>query len=124
MNGNLRAIDLTEMLSLWHFEGAELTEMINFSSRSDPLFVGMYGNQVICFVGFMPATFLSDVAYLWMYSTPAVADHKVMVGRFGRRLIAAARERYPIIVGHCFDSQDWLFSLGANIAADNFFTIG
>lgn len=120
MNGNLRAISVSEMLSLWQFADDERKETINFGSRSDPLFVGMYGNQVICFVGFIPASLLSDVAYLWMYSTPAVVDHKVMVGRFGRRLIKAARERYPRICGHCSDSRLWLESLGATVTGNQF----
>ena len=120
MNGTLRAISVSEMLSLWPFVDTERKETIAFAERSDPLFVGMYGNQVICFVGFIPASLLSDAAYIWMYSTPAVTDHKVMVGRFGRRLIEAARERYPCICGHCSDSRQWLESLGATVTGNQF----
>lgn len=124
MNGSLRAIDSAEMLRLWNWAEPERQSMVDFGSRSDPLFVGTFGNAVICFVGFIPASTLSDVAYLWMWASPAAAAHPIMVGRFGRRLIEAALGRYPRLCGHCIDSRRWLESLGASVNADNFFTIG
>jgi hypothetical protein len=123
MNGDLRSVTLSEALRLWHFEGDELQATIDFGSRSDPLLAGTYNGEVLCFVGFIPASKLSDVAYIWMYSTPAVENHRLIVGRWAKLLIAEARKRYPVICGHCFDSQRWLRSLGATIEPNNFFTI-
>jgi hypothetical protein len=91
--------------------------VLAYAQASDPLFAGLYADRLLCFVGFVPATILSDSAYLWMHSTDDVARHKVTVGRFARRLVAAALGRYPKLVGHCVDTR-WLASLGATFEPD------
>lgn len=82
--------------------------------RSDPLIAGMCDGGLLCILGFVPATVLSDEAYLWMCSTPLVGSHKVVFARWARRMIEVAWVRYPRLHGHCAkDSVGWLVHLGA-----------
>ena len=124
MNGELKPIRverLVEHLDSFSLDADYYRRLVNAGKLSDPLLEGTIGGELLCLVGFVPATMFSDVAYLWMYSTPAVAAHKVCVGRFGRRLIAEALKRYPRIIGHCKpDSVHWLASLGAQINGTEF----
>lgn len=65
---------------------------------------------------------MSDEAYIWMQTMPAAKDHKLMVARHAKRVVARALELYPKIIGHCFyeDSARWLRSLGAKMTGDTF----
>ena len=120
MNGVLRHTTVVEMLALGDFPGAERDLMARWGAVSDPLFIGLYGEELLSFVGFVAQTLLSDEAYLWMWTSPAAAKHKVMIGRHAKRLIAVAQHRYPILVGHCINSERWLRSLGAKIVGNEF----
>ena len=119
MNGELKPIGvekLVEYLDSFGLDADYYRRLVNAGKLSDPLLEGTIGGELLCLVGFVPPTVTSDLAYLWMYSMPAVAKHKVCVGRFGRRLVAEALKRYPKIVGHCKpESAHWLASLGAEI---------
>lgn len=117
MNGRLVLITAWEVAELvWGLSLTEQEALIASAKSSDPLFAGFIDDRLLCLVGFVPPTVLSDVAYLWLYATPAVGQHKVMFGRWAKRLIKAALVRYPRIVGHCTkDSANWLRTLGAII---------
>lgn len=121
MNGELKRVDITGMAWLMErhlrLNRQDTETMLNTGRVSDPLLAGMFEDELICFVGFVPVTLLSEQAYLWMYSAPGVERHKIMVGRFGRRLVVEALKRYPTITGHCSRATwRWLYSLGAEIA--------
>lgn len=92
----------------------EEAALIPAARRSDPLIAGLCDSGLLCILGFIPQSILSDEAYLWMCSTPLVNEHKMIFGRWALRLIEAAWERYPRLVGHCQrDSVGWLIRLGA-----------
>jgi hypothetical protein len=67
--------------------------------------------------GLIPPTLLSDVAYLWLYTTPHLQSHMFMFIRHSQRAVAEIVEHYPLIVGHCLTNNPkairWLKWLGA-----------
>lgn len=78
---------------------------------------GYVDDRLICCWGLIPPSLLSNQAYLWMHSTPAIRDHRFLLVRHSQRIIEKALERYPMITGHCHvtavDSIRWLRWLGA-----------
>lgn len=115
MTGRIENISVARALELC--DGLDQEDMATMEAscrRSDPLLAGFDNSTLLCILGFIPATILADEAYLWMCSTPAVAERRIMFGRWAKRMIAVAHERYPRIVGHCHkDSVGWLRHLGA-----------
>lgn len=119
MPGRLENISVPRMLELCHeAEPEELAILVDVAKRSDPLLAGFSGGTLLCVLGFVPKTIISDEAYIWMCTTPEVREHKVLFGRWAKRLITSAHERYPRLVGHCSkDSVGWLRHLGARFGA-------
>ncbi len=119
MNGELKhvPVDMMEALMEYHLDLSpkEREIMLQAARVSRPLYAGMFGESLLCFVGLIPPTLLSDNAYIWCYVTRDVARHRIAFARYAKRLIAELRQTYPVIYGHCFDetSCHWLESLGA-----------
>ena len=89
------------------------------------ILVGRAGDKLLCVIGFIPRSFASGEAYIWMHTLPAAADHKLMVGRHARDVVARALEIYTKLIGHCFTgkSRRWLETLGAEFITDDVFEI-
>lgn len=118
MNGELRSISLTEMKG--YLDDIDIPEahrsiFISWAADSVPLLVGTYDSKLLCLVGLIPPTFLSDTAYIWCYDTAEVRNHSILFGRHARRLLTSLRRAYPRILGHCNNPRSiaWLTSLGA-----------
>lgn len=66
--------------------------------------------------GLVPPTILSDRAYLWLYSTPAVEDHKFLFIRRSQIVMEEMQRLYPTIYGVCEIGNDrairWIRWLG------------
>ncbi len=81
------------------------------------LWIGFLGRQPVCAWGLVPPTMLSDRAYLWLYATPAIDEHKFLFIRHSMRVMESLRDLYPIIHGVCdIDNTRairWLKRLGA-----------
>ena len=117
MNGEVYQISLDQL------EGLTLQpEVVYAGTISSHILAGFYQSELLCIIGFIPRSFLSDEAYIWMQTMPAAKNHKLMVARHAKRVVARALELYPKIIGHCFaeDSARWLRSLGATISGDTF----
>ncbi len=129
MNGELVQISpgILKRLMEYHLDlgEAEREVMLQAARVSRPLFAGMYIDSLLCFVGLIPPTLMSDNAYIWCYVTREVAKHRVAFARHAKRLIAELRQTYPVIYGHCFDERScaWLESLGAVKTSDVTFEI-
>lgn len=82
---------------------------------SNPLLAGTYNGEVVCVMGLVPITMLSDKAYLWLITTDAVNEHKVAFGRAAHRFVLNMLRSYAQITGHCSSIQSiiWLTRLGA-----------
>lgn len=94
------------------------TGMLDFcQSLSAEVWSGYVGNKLICRWGLIPPTLLSNQAYLWMHSTPAIRDHQFLLVRHSQRIIEQVLDRYEKIIGDCrvgaVDSIRWLKWLGA-----------
>lgn len=63
------------------------------------LWVGAVDGRLACTWGLVPPTLMSDRAYLWLYTTPEVEDHKFLFVRHSQRAMEEMLETYPIITG-------------------------
>lgn len=117
MNGQIYQISLDQLKGLT-FQA----EVVYAGTISSHILVGYYGDELLCIVGLIPRTFLGDDAYIWMQTMPKAENHKLMLGRHAKRVVARALEFYPKIIGHCFNdaSAKWLRSLGATMTGDTF----
>jgi hypothetical protein len=86
-------------------------------SMSAEVWSGYVDGKLICCWGLIPPTLLSNQAYLWMHSTPAVREHSFLLVRHSQRIIEQVLNRYEKIIGDCRigadDSIRWLKWLGA-----------
>lgn len=92
-------------------------------SLSIEVWTGYVEGKLVCCWGLIPPTLLSNQAYLWMHSTPAIRDHQFLLVRHSQRIIEKMLEQYERIVGDCLrdaeDSIRWLKWLGAEFDGAN-----
>lgn len=85
--------------------------------NSSKLWLGMDDDKIIAMWGLIPPTLMSDVAYLWLFTTKHLEGHTFMFIRHSQRAVQEMLEEYPTIVGHCAIGSDrsiqWLRWLGA-----------
>ena len=115
MNARMEPISLSRLQTLVQgWPGADA--LIEASRLADPLLEARYGDELLGFVGFVPASTLSDSAYAWVHTTEVVDRHRVVLGKMVRRWMPIIHGRYTKLVGHCTGhptSVAWLKSLGA-----------
>lgn len=84
---------------------------------SSQIWVAMIHDEIACCWGFVPPTLLSEEAYLWMYHTPIVEQHKFLFVRNSQLIRDKVLLEYPLIYGHvkasAVSSRRWLKWLGA-----------
>lgn len=101
----------------------ELGMLVFCQSLSAEVWSGYVNDKLICCWGLIPPTILSNQAYLWMHSTPAIRDHQFLLVRHSQRIIEQMLERYDRIIGDCrvgaSDSIRWLKWLGAEFDNGN-----
>lgn len=85
--------------------------------NSSRVWLGADEAKVLAIWGLIPPTLMSDVAYLWLFTTRHLAGHEFILVRHSKRAIEAALQEFPTIVGHCAvgnrKAQQWLKWLGA-----------
>lgn len=85
----------------------------DMSAGADPLLCASLGDLVLGFMAFIPATTLSDQAYVWVQLMPAAADHKLAIGKLSRRWWPIIQTRYKRLVAHCPpENASWLAFIG------------
>ena len=91
--------------------------MADALSQSTRVWVGMDDGKIAAFWGIMLPTLISDRAYLWLYTTPALNNHKFVFVRQSQVWIKETLKEFPLIVGHALAGEDksirWLKWLGA-----------
>ena len=119
------AVDFNDVLArspVRNIPGADRT-LRDTLTKSVVVWVGKVDGEIACVWGLIPPTLISRRAYLWMYSTDAVADHKFVFVRHSQRVIEKMLERYDSIVGHCLvgarDSIRWVRWLGGVFGETN-----
>ena len=80
--------------------------------------IGKDDDEVLCYMGLIPPTLLSNQAYLWLRTTEAMQEHVFVFVRYSQRVISEMLQDFSLIVGHCEISATksirWLRWLGAN----------
>lgn len=91
--------------------------LTNFALASQLSWIGENDGEVLCFYGLIAPTMLSDQAYLWMHTTPALKEHTFVLIRHSQRAIKSMLKVFETIHGHCEvgadRSQAWLRLIGA-----------
>lgn len=100
--------------------GSVLTEreasMMDYCHKLGQVHAGFIDDRFVCCWGLIPGSFVSNQAYLWMWSHGPIT-HQFTFIRRSQIQVREMLERYPTIVGHCRRSsrsaQRWLRWLGA-----------
>lgn len=84
---------------------------------SRPILVGFHKDQPACVFGFIPYTFTSDTAHLWMITTDVVNQDKLNFARMARDMIKNMLNDYPVITGYVTDDRScrWIKLLGGEL---------
>lgn len=86
---------------------------------SEEVWFGMHDGQIACVYGLNPPSVISNRAYLWLFTTDIIDEHKFLFIRNSQIVVKKALERYPTIVGHVteknYAARKWLKWLGAEI---------
>jgi hypothetical protein len=93
-------------------------EVLNFCQTiSSELYKGYVDDEFVCCWGLVPPTVFSTQAYLWMYTSEAVAKHQFLFVRRSQIIVEDMLSRYDSLIGHCVansrTSRRWLRWLGA-----------
>lgn len=117
MNALVQPISVEEIPEWLMLEPKSMEVLMIGAQRSNPLFIGTYNGFLGCLLGFIPLTFLSESAFLWMYTTQFAYEHPFVFARASRDVIRIVGQRqYPRIVGISNKSSSrWLRFLGAVI---------
>lgn len=87
---------------------------LTFTSK---LWLGLVDSELACAWGLVPATILSDKAYLWLHTTDKVAEHTFLFVRHSQRMVERMLEEFPLIHGMTDPRAEatvrWLKWLGA-----------
>ena len=85
---------------------------------SSEIYVGLVDGELACVWGLIPPTLMSSQAYLWLYTTALVEEHKFLFVRHSQRWMERALQEYETIVGFCKPENKsaikWLEWLGAD----------
>jgi hypothetical protein len=86
-------------------------------ANSANVWIGEIEGKVVAVWGLISPTILSDIAYLWLYTTKDMHSHMITFIRQSRRIIKLMLDEFPTLVGHCkienLRGQQWLRWLGA-----------
>lgn len=111
------AYDLIYRDHLAKLSDSEQEIMQRHMMNSYRCWVGYEDDKVLCFLGIIPPTVLSDCAYLWLYTTEHLTEHVFIFVRYSQRIVQEMLSEFPTIVGHCeinnLRAQRWLRWLGA-----------
>lgn len=120
--GEIHQVTAAQLQFLIPDIGENMIEAVRLSRQ---ILVGRIGDEVLCVIGFIPRSFISDEAYIWLHTTPAAANHKLIFGRHAKAVVRRALGVYEKLIGHCFsgNSRRWLETLGAEFITDDVFEI-
>jgi hypothetical protein len=92
----------------------------------DPMFLGagkiwagFFNGDLVVVWGVVPASLLSDSAYIWSWTTPKVLKCRKSFVKLSKIAVAKMLGEYPILVGLCEKETHWLQWLGATIVGQD-----
>lgn len=109
-----RAKELMKGISLSETDekGMEFCYLMSIS-----IWVGLIDDELACIWGLVPPSFMSNQAYLWLYTTDLIKEHQFVLVRHSQMVMEALLNEYPTIVGHATVGDKkairWLKWLGA-----------
>jgi len=68
---------------------------------SSDLWVGYVDGVPVCAWGLVPPSILSDRAYLWLFASERVDEHKFLFVRYSQRVMEHLKGLYPVLYGTC-----------------------
>ena len=90
--------------------------MMDYCHKLGQVYAGFIDDKFVCCWGLIPGSFISNQAYLWMWSQGPIAQQFTFIRR-SQIQVKEMLKRYPTIIGHCKRravlSQRWLKWLGA-----------
>jgi hypothetical protein len=115
-----RSMIETAKPDLTDHERNTLSQGLSFSSK---IWVGTWAGELVCVWGLIPPTLLSDSAYLWLFCTEKLEEHKFLFIRWSQLEMGEMLRLYPRIIG-VTDPQNeravrWLRWLGAEFGELN-----
>lgn len=121
---NIDRVDKIKVTDLGVPMSVEDLSLMAFCLRvSAYLWEGKVDGKIACIWGLVPPTILSDTAYLWLYTTSVVDEHKFTFVRHSQRVLEVMLKEFSTIVGHCHvdasRSIQWLKWLGAEFGHPN-----
>jgi hypothetical protein len=121
----IKADALTTRKIIIELHGGVLTDaqavaLAHCVGPTSDLWLGLINGRPVCAWGLVPPTMLSDRAYLWLYATPAIDEHKFLFIRRSMRVVEDLRQLYPVMYGVCDVTNPrairWLKRLGAKFS--------
>lgn len=113
----IEAVALAEVIGGLDVTAEHREILLRSVKNATHLWIGTHYETILCFFGLNPPTLLSDTAYLWLYSTPAMQGRTVSLIRHSKRAVQEWHSLYSCIVGHCHcdkpRSLAWLRMIGA-----------
>lgn len=119
----LAQVDRAQVLQLIsQTKGLKLSEgdreVMNYClAMTSTLYVGSIDGALVCTWGLIPPSLMSETAYLWLFTTPKLEEHKFTFVRRSQIAVAEMLEEYPTIHGHTnvasAQAIQWLRWLGA-----------
>ena len=97
--------------------------LLSAAKLASEIIIGMYGDEVLAYIGLVPPTLLADRAYIWMLTTESGEAHPLLIARYGEKFILTALCKYRVLFGHCFSEKSarWLRYMGAEFVSDTQF---
>lgn len=84
---------------------------------SELMWAGTIDGKLAAVWGLIPATIMSNQAYLWLYTTDVLKEHSFILVRHSQLVMEEMLKAYPSIVGHAVVGNNkairWLKWLGA-----------
>ena len=111
------AYDLISPEFFGNLSGIDHETMHRIMHNSSRVWMGKKDGQVLAAWGLVPPSLMSDIAYLWLFTTPHLRGHEFIFIRYSQRAIREMLEEFPVIVGHTRINNrkaiQWLRWLGA-----------
>ena len=83
----------------------ELNIMKDYFDKSTNIWTGKVDGNLCCILGVIAGTLVSDRAYVWFLATPEFDRYKFVWARRSREIIDTLLGEYPVLVGHCVNSN-------------------
>lgn len=115
MKVTIEAAVLSDLVGLTSQDSKTMKEFFN---QSEEISAGRINGELICLWGMIPASLLSDKAYIWSYAFPAVARHPKTFLKVAKGIIAQYLKAYPILICHCAQKVTFVKHIGGELVHD------